>query len=1076
MSLKKSAVSFRKVVFSPVLILILAVGALASGIGIAFQGFETDTSTWFNSGNVQEIVQEPSGYTDNGGYASGIASAAGNHHARLVIDPSFCLDDGGPGAPAENDCQGAFTFWNAVYVVDGMATQGSNVITSATANFTAADVGLGVQLFPNSPTSVFTPGTTILSVTNSTTAVASTYASQDVNGGALDIDSLFSLGYITQADIYLDTTWAGGNPDWRFDWDSALEDNTQLNELSDYVFNVGTQLSGDNTPGFWISTSPNAFRSSTYPENPCPGPANDGIGNYCRAPYKITTSGWYTFRHIFKIDPNTQNLSIEFQVLPLGGNPVVDQTIYGWQGNQQAPAGGISPDYGWFANMEIPELAVDNSLLKDFDTLSLTPTNPGIIGPGTTQTFTLAASLFGTADPLTPGLTPANVAFTHGNSDTGTVALVPSGTQPGNGTFSFVATGGTSGSVNLTANIDTAASNTVSFNVIQPALYSPVNGSTLPGSSVTFEWTQYPGATAYWLDVGSTQGSNTYAQSGSLSSSTLSYSVNSLPTNGSTVYATWYYLVGGIWQHSSYSYTAFGANLSKGVIYSPVLNSTLTGSSATFKWTAGSGATAYWLDAGNVAGGNTYFQSGNLGNVLTTTATGLPTNGSLVYVTLFSLVNGSWVYNEYTYAAYNSSPAGVMSSPPPGSVLPGGTVTFVWAAGTKATAYWVDIAPVLNGNTYEQSGNIGNVTQLTVNGLPTDGSEVFVNLYSLINGSWVTNSYTYNAFTAGSGALAVMQTPTPSTTLSGGQQTFTWASGLSATAYWLDLGTSPGGNTIYQSGNLGTALTTTVGGLPENGSTIYATLYSFVGGEWLYNSYTYGSSLAFQGFEANTGDWDPTYNSSDQPITTTFRIPSGGGVLGLQAADGSYYAEVHNIDDDYDPGYFGDSAFTLFGFANPPAYPGDFSQSIKMYVNANWPVALYSGPGVWIDESPGNFVNGNYGGEHNFRLTPSGTAVAVSADGGGTFVTIVTSGWYNFQMTFQKTGSCATPNDLVTTVMKVFDPSGNLVGSTTVCSNSPAGPLNTEDLMGPGYLWITVWPDGWAGDVLGFDDARADLL
>ena len=84
-------------------------------------------------------------------------------------------------------------------------------------------------------------------------------------------------------------------------------------------------MAGDNTPGFWVSTSPNAFRNSTYPENPCP-PCQRSIGNYCRAPYKITTSGWYTFRHIFKIDPNTQNLSVEFQVVPLGGGaPIVDQ-------------------------------------------------------------------------------------------------------------------------------------------------------------------------------------------------------------------------------------------------------------------------------------------------------------------------------------------------------------------------------------------------------------------------------------------------------------------------------------------------------------------------------------------------------------------------------------------------------------------------------------------------------------------------------------------------------------------------------------------------------------------------------
>ena len=151
MSLKKFAVSSKRSLLYLALIFILAVGALATGLGIVFQGFETDTSTWFNSGYVQEIVQQPSGYTDDGGYASGIASAAGNYHARMVVDPSQCANDGGAGAPANNDCQGAFTFWNAIYVVDGMATQGSNVITSATANFTAADVGLGVQALPQQP-------------------------------------------------------------------------------------------------------------------------------------------------------------------------------------------------------------------------------------------------------------------------------------------------------------------------------------------------------------------------------------------------------------------------------------------------------------------------------------------------------------------------------------------------------------------------------------------------------------------------------------------------------------------------------------------------------------------------------------------------------------------------------------------------------------------------------------------------------------------------------------------------------------------------------------------------------------
>ncbi len=90
------------------------------------------------------------------------------------------------------------------------------------------------------------------------------------------------------------------------------------------------------------------------------------------------------------------------------------------------------------------------------------------------------------------------------------------------------------------------------------------------------------------------------------------------------------------------------------MITSPAPGSTLTGSSVTFNWSAGSGASAYWLDAGSTPGGNQYSQSGNLGNTLSTMVNNLPTNGSAVYVTLYSYVGGQWLSNQYTYTAFNA--------------------------------------------------------------------------------------------------------------------------------------------------------------------------------------------------------------------------------------------------------------------------------------------------------------------------------------------------------------------------------------------------------------------------------------
>jgi hypothetical protein len=298
--------------------------------------------------------------------------------------------------------------------------------------------------------------------------------------------------------------------------------------------------------------------------------------------------------------------------------------------------------------------------------------------------------------------------------------------------------------------------------------------------------------------------------------------------------------VGGAWLSTPYTYTAFNAASGAGVITSPANGSILSGSSVAFTWTAGAGASAYWLDVGSTAGGNNYYSSGNLGNVLNVTVNGLPTNGSTVYATLYSLISGNWTPNAYTYTGYTLAGAagGVITTPASGSTLSGSSVTFDWTAGSTATAYWIDVGNTSGGNNYYSSGNLGNVLTTTVNGLPTDGSTIYATLYSLISGVWSSNTYTYTALTA-TGGLAALTSPVPGTTLSGTTVTFTWSSDSNATAYWVDIGSTAGGNDVYSSGNLGTALTTTVSALPANSNPIYVSLYSYVGGQWLNNPVTY---------------------------------------------------------------------------------------------------------------------------------------------------------------------------------------------------------------------------------------------
>ena len=522
-----------------------------------------------------------------------------------------------------------------------------------------------------------------------------------------------------------------------------------------------------------------------------------------------------------------------------------------------------------------------------------TPT-PGSTLSGSSVTFTWSADTGATAYWLDVGnVAGGNEYYQSGNL--GNVFSTTVTTLPTDGSTVYVTLYSLIGGVWSGTGYTYTAFNVATAGGV---LTTPTPGSTLTGSSVTFDWTAGTGASAYWLDVGSTVGGNQYYQSGNLGN-VLTTTANGLPTNGSTIYVTLNSLIGGVWSGTGYTYTAFNVASAGGVLTTPTPGSTLTGSSVAFDWTAGAGASAYWLDLGSTVGGNQYYQSGNLGNVLTTTANGLPTNGSTIYVTLHSLVGGVWSGTGYTYTAYNvASAGGILTTPTPGSMLSGSSVTFGWTAGAGASAYWLDVGSTVGGNQYYQSGNLGNVLTTTVNGLPTDGSTIYVTLHSLIGGAWSGTGYTYTAFNLTGAGLAVMQTPTPGSTLTGSNVTFDWSAGSGATAYWLDVGNVTGGNQYYQSGNLGTALTTTVTGLPTNGSsTVYVTLYSLIAGEWLSNAYTY---TAFNVASAGGVLTTPTPGSTLTGSSVTFDWTAGAGASAYwldvgSAVGGNQYYQSGNL-------------------------------------------------------------------------------------------------------------------------------------------------------------------------------------
>lgn len=114
-------------------------------------------------------------------------------------------------------------------ITDGVLTNGSTTLTSNSANFTNSD-RLAVLSAPGIPT-----GTTIESVTNSTTVIMSAAATTTGSGVAVTIADIFYQGYSVVQSVPNQGTYDGGNDNtWigcgggRSHWDFLIQNNGSI--------------------------------------------------------------------------------------------------------------------------------------------------------------------------------------------------------------------------------------------------------------------------------------------------------------------------------------------------------------------------------------------------------------------------------------------------------------------------------------------------------------------------------------------------------------------------------------------------------------------------------------------------------------------------------------------------------------------------------------------------------------------------------------------------------------------------------------------------------------------------------
>lgn len=147
------------------------------------------------------------------------------------------------------------------------------------------------------------------------------------------------------------------------------------------------------------------------------------------------------------------------------------------------------------------------------------------------------------------------------------------------------------------------------------------------------------------------------------------------------------------------------------------------------------------LDVGTGLGQTDIYTS-TLGAATMKTITGIPLNGSQIYVRLWSNISGVWQSNDYTYITSTvEDPKAYLINPEPGSKLTGSSITFT-RTNTGAAGYWLDVGiQRATGDIF--GGSFSASVNQVVNNIPSGSQLIYVRLWTLINGAWQPTEYTF---------------------------------------------------------------------------------------------------------------------------------------------------------------------------------------------------------------------------------------------------------------------------------------------------------------------------------------------
>ncbi|MBV9819723.1 MAG: hypothetical protein JOZ07_15430 [Solirubrobacterales bacterium] len=364
----------------------------------------------------------------------------------------------------------------------------------------------------------------------------------------------------------------------------------------------------------------------------------------------------------------------------------------------------------------------------------------------------------------------------------------------------------------------------VSFSAAAPshATFTSVqNGATTVDTSQPLTWSSVPSAQAYYLYVGTSQGSDDLVNSGAISAT--SYDLPSLPV-GRTLWARVWTEVDGSWKY--YSDVSFQVSISAARLTSPRPGTTNFDSRQLMTWSAAPNAEGYYLWVGTQPGTHDLVDSGSLsGSTLSFQPPALPI-GQTVYARLFTEIDGS--FNTYTDVSFTTAySAAALTYPNAANAGPNQDVSrpFTWGPVPGASGYEVWIGTSPGSSDVRDSGLLSQPSYAT-GALPV-GERLWARVWTLADGVWV-----YSPDVPFS-AAAMITAPSQQATAVDPNQPIGWAPGAvldgKQPTYELMLGTTPGGSDLLDRSSLSTtSLRVPPSALPAGGP-IYARVIYHLG-------------------------------------------------------------------------------------------------------------------------------------------------------------------------------------------------------------------------------------------------------